>query len=333
MLMAMRAAIDEIESRLPQWLEESGTPGASVALIGGGHVVWARGFGSKEATSSDPVSAATVFEAASLGKPLFAYLVLQLCQSGKLNLDTPLWHYYEYADLARQPQALALTARHVLSHTSGLPNWRPSREGLRFLCDPGERFMYSGEAYVYLQLVAERLTETPLGELMRRSVLLPLKLNASSYVWRDAFEGNVAAGHLADGTPIEKRRPERANAAWSLHTTATDFAAFMTNFFDRDSTRLMRSWLRETFTPQAQVEASLSWGLGWGLAGAEGRDSFWHWGSNPGYRCFAAASRDTATGVVVMTNHVDGMRVCREVVRVALGRDHPAFEWSKLQEP
>jgi CubicO group peptidase (beta-lactamase class C family) len=329
----MRAAIDEIESRLPRWLAESDTPGASIALIGGRQVVWARGFGSKDVRSGEPVSAATVFEAASLSKPPFAHLVLQLCQSGRLNLDVPLWHYRDYPDLVHEPRARALTARHVLSHTSGLPNWRTAREGLRFICDPGERFTYSGEAFVYLQLVVERLTESPLGELMRKSVLTPLNLQASGYIWRDAFDRDVALGHGADGAPIAKRRPRRGNAAWSLHTTATEFATFMTSFLEDEGKLLMRSWLREALSPQMAVNRDLSWGLGWGLSGPEGRDSFWHWGSNPGYRCFAAASRGTGDGVVVLTNHVNGIAVCREVVRVALGGDHPAFAWSKLDEP
>jgi CubicO group peptidase (beta-lactamase class C family) len=155
---------------------------------------------------------------------------------------------------------------------------------------------------------------------------------SSSYVWRDSFADDLAVGHTRDGTPVPKSHPGRANVAWSLHTTATDYARFVATLLDRGSERLMRSWLRETFRPQTKVEGELSWGLGWGLTGAGGRDSFWHWGSNPGYRCFAAASRETGAGVVVLTNHVDGMRVCREAVRTALGADHPAFEWRHLPE-
>jgi CubicO group peptidase (beta-lactamase class C family) len=326
----MREAIERIEAGLPGLMAGTKVPGASVALIGEGQVVWARGFGSKRATeANDPVTASTIFEAAALSKPLFAQLALQLCQEGKLGLDVPLWHYFEYPDLAKEPLAREVTARHVLSHSSGLPNWRKRGEALRFGDPPGERFSYSGEGYVYLQLALERVMEVPLGELARRTVLSGLGMKDSSFVWLDRFAGRVAAGHQPDGAPLPVRRTARANAAWSLLTTASDYARFVAATLDPAQARLMRSWSREMFSSQAPVEGELSWGLGWGLSGSP-PESAWHWGANPGYRTFAAARLDGSLGAVVFTNHADGLRVCREVVRWTFGEDHAAFRWSYL---
>lgn len=328
--MGLRAAIDQIESSVVPLMERHGIPGASVALAGGGQVVWARGFGVKSTASREPVTAATVFEGASLSKPLFAYHVLHLCQTGKLNLDTPLWQYFHYADLARERHAKTVTARQVLSHQTGLPNWRPWQGPFAFMHKPGERFTYSGEAYVFLQMAIERISEMPLGEIMRRTLAPSFGMTASSYVWRDGFEAEIAGGHDTSGSPLEARRPNRGNAAWSLLTTAPDYARFVAALLDPTHAKLMRSWLRESFTPQTPVEAGISWGLGWGLSSSAAGDSFWHWGSNAGYRCFVAASHTMGNGVVVMTNSDNGMALCREVVQMTLGYDHPAFAWSHL---
>jgi CubicO group peptidase (beta-lactamase class C family) len=264
-------------------------------------------------------------EAASLSKPVFAYFVLQMCQSGKLDLDAPLWDYLAYSDLESQPDARSITARQVLSHTSGLPNWRDRPGQLRLLSRPGERFGYSGEGYVFLQLAVERITGVPLGELMRKSVLPDLGMPSSGFVWREAFATDAAEGHLADGALVELRRGKRANAASSLVTSAADYAQFVSRLLGNGRDRLMRGWLRQALEPAVEVAQGLSWGLGWGLAERSGQRSFWHWGNNPGYRCFAAASREAGLGVVVMTNGAEGMRICREVVQMTLGYDHPAF--------
>jgi CubicO group peptidase (beta-lactamase class C family) len=313
-------------------MAELGVPGASLALIGEGQVVWARGFGLRRGRSSEPVTATTIFEAASLSKPLFANLIMQLSQAGKLNLDVPLWNYFQYKDLAGEAAARTLTTRHILSQTSGLPNWRSGGSPLQFIAKPGERFTYSGEAFVFLQLAVERLAQTPIGELMRRSVMAPLGMAESSYVWRVDYESRGAQGHEMDGTAIEKGKPERGNVAWSLHTSSPEYARFVASLLSGEQSRLQRSWLRDAFSPHIDVADGLSWGLAWGLSGPDGRDTFWHWGSNPGYRCFAVGSRETGLGVVVMTNQARGMGVCREVVRIALGYDHPAFSWPELQD-
>jgi CubicO group peptidase (beta-lactamase class C family) len=117
--------------------------------------VWEAGFGVKDAARREPVDAETVFEAASLSKSVFAYGVLALCHAGLLDLDTPLTHYLPDRSLCRDPRLEAITARTVLSHTTGFPNWRQRGKPLTIDRVPGESFGYSGDGYLYLQRVVE----------------------------------------------------------------------------------------------------------------------------------------------------------------------------------
>lgn len=111
----------------------------------------------KNSASKELVDNDTVFEAASTSKPVFAYAVMKLVEKGVIDLDTPLTHYTSERFLKGDPRLDLVTARHVLSHTSGFPNWR-SAEGLRLDFTPGEKWSYSGEGYSYLQSVVTHLT-------------------------------------------------------------------------------------------------------------------------------------------------------------------------------
>ena len=172
-----------LESVSLRLLEDGIVPGLSVAVVQKGELVWHRGFGVKNAQTKEPVAANTVFEAASLSKPVFAYAVLKLVDAGKFDLDTPLTKYlpgnYDVGEDARLQQ---ITARHVLSHTPGFPNWRRQGNPLTIHFTPGERFSYSGEGFVYLSKVIEHVTGEKFNEFMKRMVFDPLGMADSSYV-------------------------------------------------------------------------------------------------------------------------------------------------------
>nr|MBA3658617.1 beta-lactamase family protein [Gemmatimonadales bacterium] len=186
---------------LPRLLELATVPGLALATVDGGRI-WSRGFGRAGDAGQDSVSNDTVFEAASLGKPLFAYAVLRLVDRRLLDLDRPLWRYLEFPD-GDNPRMRKVTPRHVLSHTTGLPNWRQAPGPLEPSGEPGRAFSYSGEAIFCLQRVVEAVTRRPFARFMREEVLDPLGMRESSYVWRPGFEGRMAEGHDADGKPLE----------------------------------------------------------------------------------------------------------------------------------
>jgi CubicO group peptidase (beta-lactamase class C family) len=139
-----RDVISRLESEVPGLMKQGGVPGMSIALIRDGKTVWLRGFGVKDKKTGEPVETDTVFEAASLSKPVFTYGVLKLVDQGKLNLDTPLSSYLPKPYVPDE-RAGEITARLVLSHRTGFPNWRGSDGLLPIYFSPGERFSYSGE--------------------------------------------------------------------------------------------------------------------------------------------------------------------------------------------
>jgi CubicO group peptidase (beta-lactamase class C family) len=178
---------------LPRLLELASVPGLAMALINDGRV-WARGFGRAIEDPAQSVSTDTVFEAASLGKPVFAYAVLRLVDAGLLDLDRPLYDYLPIPD-ANSARMKRVTPRQVLSHTTGLPNWRQQPGPLEPVTEPGKNFSYSGEAYFYLQRVVEAVTGKPFDRQMHEQVFGPLGMKQSSYVWLPEFESRMAAGY------------------------------------------------------------------------------------------------------------------------------------------
>src|SRR5262249_14228532 len=139
--------IADLEKQLPQLMADAMVPGLSVAIIKDGKLDWRRGFGVTDAASKKLVDHDTVFKAASMSKPVFAYAVMKLCEKGVLNLDTPLTKYARERFLEGDARLDLITARHVLSHTSGFQNWRSNKEPLAIHFTPGEKHMYSGEGY------------------------------------------------------------------------------------------------------------------------------------------------------------------------------------------
>jgi CubicO group peptidase (beta-lactamase class C family) len=185
-------------------MEVAGVPGLVMTIIAENQAVSTYAVGVKSTATNEPVAADTVFQAASLSKPVFAYAVLCLHESGGIDLDRPLSSYLPSSDTAHEPQLQGITARHVLSHTSGLQNWRfEADDVLQIAFPPGERFSYSGEGYFYLQRVVERITGQAIETYMQERVLRPLGMLRSSYIWLPEHEQQLAAGHRGQDQPAE----------------------------------------------------------------------------------------------------------------------------------
>ena len=219
---------------LPRLLELASVPGLALGIVDGKRV-WRRGFGDAIEESDQPVSEETVFEAASLGKPVFAYAMLRLVEAGVLDLNRPLYDYLPLPD-ANGPRMRRVTARHVLSHTAGLPNWRQQPSQLEPSSDPGSGFSYSGEGYFYLQRVAEKLTDKPFGRLMREQVLDPLGMKQSSFVWQPDFASRMAAGY--DGQ--EKRLDVQGAIGRRTEVIAQEWNKPLTDWGYEDSARAVQ---------------------------------------------------------------------------------------------
>lgn len=223
-----------LQTALSAILDSAGIPAMSIALIDNGQISWCEGIGVKDSSSKQPVSATTIFRAASLGKPIFAYAVLQLSAHDKLALDTPLVKYVPAGFLQTRfikgpmsdERMSLITARMVLNHTSGLPNWRTEGKPLVTLFAPGSRYSYSGEAYYLLQTVVEHLVNQPIETFMQQTVFKPLGMSHSSYVYRPADSFSYVRSYDGAGRRVPDE-VEAANVAHTLRTTAGDYARFV----------------------------------------------------------------------------------------------------------
>ena len=322
--------IAALERGIPALMETAGVPGMSIALIRDGEVVWARGFGIKNTITGEPVKDDTVFEAASLTKPFFAYLAMKFVEDGKLDLDRPLVTYapedYIVQNFIRHPPDKEgfrydlfkkITARMVLSHSSGLPHGE-SRMPLPIFFEPGKRYKYSAEGYEYLQLVVEHLAGEPLDEIMRKMVIEPLRMKDSSLVWREAYETQAAVGHdCFAGTTGEFRERTKADAAATLYTTAADYAQFVAAVMN--SQGLEKNTIKTMLSPQIKVEKNVSWSLGFGLEHTRNGKAFWQWGDYGIFRNYVAAYPEKKIGVVYLTNSENGLSIGQEILDLAIG--------------
>src|SRR5687767_348334 len=116
---AMKTTIADLENQIPPLMERAKVVGLSIVLVEHGQIIWEQGFGLKNSTTNQRVTPDTVFEAASLTKPVFAYAVMKLSAEGVLDLDTPLSEYLPQPYIPNEPRLHLITARHILSHNPG----------------------------------------------------------------------------------------------------------------------------------------------------------------------------------------------------------------------
>jgi CubicO group peptidase (beta-lactamase class C family) len=316
-------------------MKEAAVPGVSIAVIKDARLAWQRSFGVRDNSARIPVDENTVFEVASVSKTVFAYAAMKLCEKGVIGLDTPLSTYTPHRFLEGDPRLDRITTRHVLSHTSGFQNWRSGNQPLRIHFEPGERYLYSGEGYFYLQSVITHLTgrrdasvcaryeadlevcATDIDQFLTANLLAPFAMTSSGYAWGDRMERRSARPHDGEGKPLERARPSptgaaRYAAAGGLHTTATDFARFLLEIINpraSDTFRLTQRNVQEMLRPQVKVDASTSWALGWQVRHTPRGNLVQHQGGQGGFQAFAAASVEHRSGFVILTNGANGGRV------------------------
>jgi len=313
-----------------------------LAIIRDGELVYSKVWGVKRAGEGSPINEQTVFPAASLTKPVFAYGALMLVRDGMLDLDRSLSDYLKEPYIQDDDRLQKITARMVLSHTTGFPNWRPgfwtdSPKPLKIHFEPGTNFRYSGEGYNYLQLVVETITGKQLDIYMRDAVLNPLGMHDSRFVWDETFKSKIAIPHNRFGRAVDKWywQPEKPMGAATLFTTIEDYARFLSamlltaNSYKQTANpaqNLSPGDLVKMLRPQIEIDRPLAWSLGWGLEEHERDWFFWQWGDNPGIKHFAAGSRSRELAVVAFTNGQNGQKVCQPIIEAVLQAKLSAFD-------
>ncbi len=315
-------------------------PGVSVAVIENSAISWARGYGHSEAGTDEKVTVDTLFQAASISKPVAVTAALRLIEQGKLNLDEDVnlklksWKMPDNEFTKEQK----VTIRRLTSHSAGLTvhgfpgyaaesalpsvvqilNGEPpaNTRAVRVDTVPGKMWRYSGGGTTVLQQLLIDTTGKTFPQLMQEIVLSKVGMRQSTYeqpLPKSRWE-QAAAGHRPNGEKIKGNfhtYPEMAAAG--LWTTPSDLARFAIEIQKSKAGKsrlLSKQMVEEMLTRQ-----SGDYGLGLGLAGEGRGQRFSHGGSNEGFRCFMVAYSEMGKGIVVMTNSDNGSQLMMEIVR------------------
>ena len=326
-------------------------PAVSVAVMEGGKIVKAQAWGVLEAGGSAKANTETLFQAASISKPVAAMAALHMSQYGNFTLDENVNGKLKSWKVPDNPFTASekVTLRRLLSHTAGLTvhSFRGYGEGepapivlqildgappanskpIRVDLQPGNQFRYSGGGYTVAQLLMTERFGKPFPELMSLIVLRPLGMRHSTYEQPLPADraANAARGHRADGTMVKGRwhtYPEMAAAG--LWSTPSDLALFAIEVWKAsrgESNRVLeKSTAVAMLTPVKEV-----YGLGFGVEGNGASARFAHNGSNEGFRCSLVMYRQSGNGAVIMTNGDQGAALAKKLLRAIA----ETYRWPK----
>lgn len=346
-------SVAEIDATMTRLMKAAEVTGAGIAVFHNGKLELLKAYGFRDKEKNLLLTIDSVMSAASISKVAFAYLAMELVDEGKLDLDRPIYQYLpkplpeypKYSDLANDTRYKLITARMLLSHTSGFANWRWMEDDrkLKIHFEPGSRFAYSGEGIDLLQLVVEVITKKPLDELMQQQVFEPLGMTRTSMVWQDRFESDYANGYDEYGRSVGAPRRKNADAAGSMQTTIHDQARFLQAVMGGGS---LKSKTREQMlTPQVQIVSKhefptlseettdenksirLSYGLAWGLYWTSYGKVFFKEGHDDGWRNYAVCFDKQKSGLVIMTNSGNGEGMLKDVLETVLKDTFTPIEW------
>jgi CubicO group peptidase (beta-lactamase class C family) len=330
-------------------------PGISVAVFDEGQIIWTRGYGIRDNAPGARVDDTTLFQAASISKPVSAVAMFRLIEQGQLSLDEDVnarlrsWKVPDSAFTSTEK----VTLRRIVSHMSGLgvhgfrgydtgtplPTLPQILDGVpptnspavRVEATPGERESYSGGGFTVLQLLMEDVTRRPFADLLDELVLRPAQMTRSTFAQPlpGTLADRAATGFTRDGTPVTGRfhvYPERAAAG--LWTTPSDLARFMLavgrSYRGEPDGILQKETAQLMLTPVPRGS-----GLGFGLSGDGPARRYRHSGGNAGFSCYAVAFTDTGRGVVLMTNSDNGTVLMQELAR-AIAREYGwPYMWTR----
>lgn len=311
----LRKALDE---KVPKLLADNKVPSVAIGLIRGGEFIFSAQFG--EAAPGKPATAETLYNVASLTKPLAAEVYLRAATAKSIPLDEPLSVAWTDPDIQNDPRTATLTAPLLLSHRSGFPNWRRQTGGkLKFLRDPGTAFGYSGEGLEYLKAYLIRRTATPFDTLTKTFVFEPLGMKDSYLGWPSTQADRVATPS-AGGKWLKTDTNPEVLAADNLHTTARDYALFLQAVVTgvglpkaaRDEQLRVHTDRKAELC--AKMDAKLcpdeaGIGLGWEVYKFGATTILMHTGNDAGESAVAFADLSRRDATVVMANSKDGISI------------------------
>lgn len=327
-----RAALDR---KMPETLERFRIPAASIARIRDGRIDLVVAYGLRDGVH--PANPATLFNVASLTKPLAAQTVLRLASQGRFSVDEPLSKTWADPDVRDDLRAGLLTPRIMLSHQTGFANWRHQTGGhLSFAFAPGKGYGYSGEGYEYLRHWLRARTGKPLDVQAQMQVFAPAGMRETAFTAQPWFKGRLALPAV-DGAFIAPTLPDEPSAADNVHTTARDYARFLvwlmaggglTPALASEQRTIQVSQGDELCNPvmPQHCPASAGFGLGWQVIHLGTKTFMMHTGNDAGEFSFAYWSPGTREGAVILTNGNRGAEAVLAAIDIlGFDPDYAAF--------
>lgn len=281
-----------------------------------------------------------VFQAASLSKVVFAYIVMKMYDRGEIDLDTPICNYTDIDRFEDKEQAARLTARMVLNHRTGLPNWSKSPSSQEWPTSPitfrypaDSCYGYSGEGFAYLQRAVEKIRGKKIDDVAKEEVFQPLGMEYSSYEWQPMYDTLTVDGYNKDGENRGKGRHPRANVGYTLRTCAADYAKFLQALLD--GTGLSPQAKEVFFTPckekairyaknHRECDNSIAWAMGIGTEdNAEFGKVLWHWGDNGSFKALFIVIPSANGYLTYFTNSNHGHDIINDITALIIKNKEP----------
>jgi CubicO group peptidase (beta-lactamase class C family) len=273
-------------------------------------MVYHKTYGVRNTMTGEKVDDNTLFEAASITKPVFAFAVQRLAERGILDLDKSLWLYLPYPDIELDERYKLITARHVLTHRTGFPNWRWMNEDgkLNIKFTPGTAYNYSGEGFEYLKMVVEKITGKKVEQILQEEVIEPIGLYHTFFSKNDSLQRMVAYGHY-DRLPSNNDLPESPGMAYSMHTEASIFTRFMLYMLEQKGLTAQTydtmfqkhsDYIYDPGDEKPKVPAYM--GMSLEIRETPFGKSFGHGGNNGDFKCKFEVYKDKKMGYAIFTN-------------------------------
>lgn len=276
-----------------------------------------------------------IFQAASLSKVVFAYIVMKMYENGEIDLDKPICEYTDINRFADKERAKLLTPRIVLNHRTGLPNWSksPSSEEwptstIEFTFATDSCFGYSGEGFAFLQRAVEAIRGKDIDAIAKELVFEPLGMNYTSYNWLPIYDSLAVDGYNKAGENRGKGRHPRANVGYTLRTCAADYSKFIQALLNGTGMK------PETFATMFETNSGpalryrdnnrdcdqkIAWTMGLGTEdNANHGKILWHWGDNGSFKALFLVIPAEKKTLVYFTNSAHGHDIINPITTLFL---------------
>jgi CubicO group peptidase (beta-lactamase class C family) len=344
----------ELDAHVARLMKAAHVTGLGLVVVNNGNVVYLKAHGTRDRKSGAALTERSVMSGASFSKAAFAIAVMQLVEEGTLDLDAPIERYLgrqlsefpRYRDLRNDERARRFTLRMLLSHTSGLPNWRflmPDKK-LAIHFEPGNRYAYSGEGIAIAQLAVEKATAKSVTTLLQERVFGPCAMNRTGMVWQPAFTSDLAIGHDEQEKPLGHRQWTEPGAAGSMDTCLADYAKLIEALLQ--GRLITPASLEEMTRPQIEIfskqqfpslntetteenrAVGLAYGLGWGvLQRTPHGHAFFKEGHDDGWEHYSICYPQAKSALVIMTNSSNGESIFKELIELVTGDTSVPWRW------